>query len=94
MVERVKEWRREGRDVRIFTARITGEDIYKVVEQHVLINDWCREHLGEVLPVTATKDLWMIVLYDDRCRQVITNTGRLACPVQEYMPIPRPPEDL
>ena len=88
MVDRVKRWLEEGRDVRIFTARVDGgqaaidagdegglvmKDIAKV-EMH--IQEWCRAHLGRVLPITCKKDYGMVELWDDRCVQVIPNTGR------------------
>jgi hypothetical protein len=77
MVDRVKEWLAAGEDVRIFTARVTVEDITENVRQRKLINDWCFTHLGKMLPITATKDMRMRVLYDDRCVQVVSNTGQL-----------------
>lgn len=43
--------------------------------QRELIEAWCKEHLGCVLPITCTKDFHMWQLYDDRCIQVRTNTG-------------------
>lgn len=87
MVERVKEWLVDGMDVRIFTARVAAQgrtNEQGVVDsqafadtQRAMIEAWCREHLGRSLPVTATKDFLMEVLYDDRCVQVEKNTGRL-----------------
>jgi hypothetical protein len=77
MVNRVKQWLAEGIDVRIFTARITGHTpeftqlIVKAIE------DWCLVHLGKILPITATKDQYMVLLYDDRARQVEHNIGRV-----------------
>lgn len=69
MVERVKKWLEEGREVRIFTARLQME--------HWRIAAWCKEHVGAVLPITNLKDYKMEVLYDDRAVQVEQNTGRL-----------------
>jgi hypothetical protein len=69
MVDRVKQWLEEGLNVRIFTARVGAH-------QREVIAAWCRKHLGRELPVTATKDFSMIALWDDRCVQVETNTGR------------------
>lgn len=43
--------------------------------QRTLIENWCEEHLGVKLPITCTKDFHMYMLYDDRCVQVIPNTG-------------------
>lgn len=42
------------------------------------IEEWCRKHIGEVLPVVCTKDFGMVELWDDRCVQVIPNTGKRA----------------
>jgi len=39
--------------------------------QTSLIEAWCRPQLGEVLPLTATKDLHMVQLWDDICVQVV-----------------------
>lgn len=67
MVNRVKRWIAEGKDVRIFTAR----------RPHPAIHRWCKEHLGKVLPITNKKDPEMIALYDDRAVGVEPNTGKL-----------------
>ena len=76
MVERVKGWLEAGIEVRIFTARLDGSPGF-VNDQRVRIEAWCEEHLGQRLPITATKDFEMVLLIDDRCRQVESNTGRL-----------------
>lgn len=71
MVARVRNWLDEGRDVRVFTARIAdGEPETKRV-----IQDWCEQHIGQRLEVTNVKDFQMIELWDDRAVQVIPNTG-------------------
>ena len=75
MLERVKQWLSEGRDVRIFTARVKGwKGTSGAIERR--IRQWCKEHLGCEIPITCEKDLGMIELWDDRCVQVITNTGK------------------
>jgi hypothetical protein len=85
MVERVKAWLAEGQDVRIFTARVgvrpelssehgTANAEFAAA-QVALIDAWCLEYLGTALPITATKDFQMIELWDDRCVQVVPNTG-------------------
>lgn len=71
MVKRVKEWLAEGVTVKIFTARVCSGD----VDQRIAIKDWCKLHIGQELDVTALKDFAMIELWDDRCVQVIPNTG-------------------
>ena len=72
MLARVKRWLAEGREVRIFTARIASGDPFA----RDAIEAWCVEHIGVRLEVTATKDLAMIELWDDRAVQVEANTGR------------------
>lgn len=71
MVSRVKKWISEGKTVKIFTARASEGD----PEQISLIKAWCKFYIGVELEVTATKDYGMIELWDDRCVQVVPNTG-------------------
>lgn len=79
MVLRVRRWLVSGRDVRIFTARVGPQcstaDALKI---RAAVDAWCIEHLGERLPITATKDFAMVELWDDRCVQVVPNTGERA----------------
>jgi hypothetical protein len=84
MVERVKALRKKGVVVKIVTARVSStnapEDhldpkIGSIEAQRKLIEDWCLTHIGEVLPVTAEKDFYMEVLYDDRVIRVQHNSG-------------------
>lgn len=65
MVTRVRKWLAEGKDVRLFTARTPSPAIRK----------WMKDHLGQILPITNTKDRHMQALYDDRAVQVKRNTG-------------------
>lgn len=77
MVERVKVWLAEGREVRIFTARVSQhehDEICRAVRG--FIESWCQKHIGQVLPVTNIKDYDMIELWDDRAVQVEKNTGQ------------------
>lgn len=82
MLERVKQWLAEGKDVRIFTARIsrTGLD-GELARQR--IQQWCVAHIGHLMPITCAKDFGMIELWDDRAVQVVPNTGetieKVAC---------------
>lgn len=73
MVERVKRWIANGVEVRIFTARVSGPN---AEEQRILIENWCAEHIGQIVPVTHCKDYNMIQLWDDRAIQVEPNTGK------------------
>jgi hypothetical protein len=109
MLERVKRWLDEGKDVRIFTARVNREGIASATTNldgaatrdatavEECIRQWCEKHVGRALPITCCKDYGMIephelfhggngaphsaqpchrALWDDRCIQVIPNTGR------------------
>lgn len=69
MVERVKRWLKQGKTVKVFTAR--AED----PKSKPYIKDFCREVFGKVLPITNKKDKWMVELWDDRARRVEKNTG-------------------
>lgn len=84
MVKRVKKWLSEGTNVKIFTARVGCSGLASSVSldnqefadhQRRLITDWCIEHIGVPLEVTATKDFAMIELWDDRAIQVEMNKG-------------------
>lgn len=80
MVERVKLWISQGKCVKIFTARMHGHGKIDLatgekIDALTPIQDWCLKHIGKVLPVTNVKDYGMVELWDDRCIQVVTNTG-------------------
>lgn len=78
MLSRVKNWLSQGKDVRIFTARVGPQKDTKDVAAAVnAIQQWCIKHLGQPLPVTCQKDFAMVELYDDRCVTVETNTGKI-----------------
>lgn len=81
MVARIQKWLLEGREVRIFTARVFAGgrvDPAELRQVVVAIEQWCKAHIGRVLPVTCTKDYGMIELWDDRAVQVVPNTGQRA----------------
>lgn len=82
MVDRVKRWRAMKCEVRIFTARVTvfldddaTERTRSLLAVVSAIQRWSQEHLGEILPITNVKDYSMVELWDDRCVQVVMNTG-------------------
>ena len=69
MLDRVRGWLVEGKRVKIFTARAS-------VPTYVPpITAWLEAHDLSGLEVTCIKDFEMIELWDDRCIQVIPNTG-------------------
>src|SRR4029077_9477993 len=75
MVDRVRKWLKDGEEGRIFTARISCQDPEPIIEA---IQTWCKEHIGQALFVTNMKDWSMSEFWDDRCVQVIPNTGKRA----------------
>lgn len=87
MVNRVKKWLAEGKEVRIMTARVSsrnqvvrlenGEEMWESRAHELAIQDWCEKHLGCRLKVTAEKDFQMVELWDDRAVAVEKNTGRI-----------------
>ena len=94
MVARVRRWVDEGREVRILTARAglttarndkDGQSATVEYQQRqvALIEAWCLHVFGMKFEVTASKDFKMIEYWDDRCIQVVPNTG---VPIREYLP--------
>lgn len=82
MVARVKRWLREGRDVRILTARVSSSaSPAERIAQRELIEQWTRTHIGQALPSTAEKDFGMVELWDDRAVRVQKNRGEPCCGV-------------
>lgn len=73
MIQRVKNWIDEGKEVRILTAR--GSQEPGKYEQLVKVYEWVKEHIGTPLEVTHKKDPLMKKLYDDRVQRVEANTG-------------------
>ena len=86
MVDRIKTWLADGKEVRIMTARVSsrneqnrlrhGESLWEAEAHRKLIEDWCLEYIGQKLPVTAEKDFEMVELWDDRAVTVELNTSR------------------
>lgn len=78
MVERVKAWLAAGYEIRVVTARVSPQDITLAEARDVIeaLNQWILLHIGQPLSLTASKDFDMIELWDDRCIQVVQNTGR------------------
>ena len=75
MIERCKAYLDKGYLVKIVTARVSASEPEEVELQTQLIEQWCEEHLGEVLEITCCKDYQMVDLYDDRATQVVKNKG-------------------
>lgn len=73
MLARVKNWLKNGKDVRIMTARVAQGP-----EQVPMIQDWLLKYVGQTLMVTCAKDYNMEALWDDLAVQVVTNKGERA----------------
>ena len=83
MVDIVRDTLAKGEiDVRVFTARVSGDDPEEVSLVTKAIKAWCKEHIGQELEVTCKKDYQMVACYDDRSVQVIPNSGQ--CLMQLY----------
>lgn len=75
MVERVRAWIAEGREVVIFTARASHPGFSEDAKRY--IQDWAEQYIGKRLEVTAVKSWRFAEFWDDRAVQVETNTGRI-----------------
>jgi hypothetical protein len=81
MVDRVKRWLAEGKEVKIFTARVSHDPDGSVARA---IQDWCERHIGQRLEVTNVKTYETLEIWDDRAVAVERNTGRiLGCNPEE-----------
>ena len=77
MEKRVREWLATGTKVKIVTARACVPEGIPPVAQ------WLAKHGFPEMDITNAKDFDMIELWDDRCVQVLVNTGRPLVPLQE-----------
>jgi len=64
-----------GNRVCIFTARVDPtrpgwEQAKQAIER------WCFKHFNQVFPVTAIKSYEIRLFYDDKCAQIVKNTGK------------------
>lgn len=69
MLDRVKGWLKEGKTVKIFTARASMPGHEKPIQE------WLEKHGIGGLEITNAKDFDMVELWDDRAVQVVPNTG-------------------
>ena len=78
MVDRVKKWLQEGKNVKIFTARLSNPDMHQRSQVIKAIEVWTEENIGVKLPISNVKDYNLIELWDDRAVGVVPNTGERA----------------
>lgn len=69
MLNRVKSWLEDGREVRIFTARADS------TLERIKIQRWLEDNDLPSLAITNKKDWEMQELWDDRAIRVEYNTG-------------------
>lgn len=89
MVDRVKKWISEGKEIRIVTARMNGFDnvdndrSWSTVDQENYIREWCVKNIGNEMKyvrIQHQKGPGMIELWDDKVVAVEPNTGRRLSP--------------
>lgn len=71
----IKQFLEMGVEVIIFTARVACDSEVANDTARSYIEEWCVEHIGQKLFVTAMKLQRIKRYYDDRARQVIENLG-------------------
>lgn len=64
-----KRWLREGKDVRLFTARAGFANEVPKIEA------WLLEHELQDMQITNVKSHGMVILLDDKAREIVGNTG-------------------
>ena len=70
IIDKVKYYLSEGYTCKIFTARdFTDLQVKDLIEQ------WCQNHIGQILEITNIKDFKVHQIFDDRANKVIKNTG-------------------
>jgi len=73
MMARIHKWLAEGKEVKIFTARVTAE------EQRPVVQAWLDEHGIGHLEITNVKTFACLEIWDDRAVRVMPNTGEPCC---------------
>jgi len=93
MLARVITWIKEGKEVRVITARVNAEDNPHADKQRAVIDKWLKKYVGQTLPITCKKSHNMMELWDDRAVQVIPNTGERVLALNGQL-LSAEPEDL
>jgi hypothetical protein len=65
MAAQVRQWLKDGEDVRIFTARVANDPGGRIADA---VMNWTDRHLGQRLRVTNEKDPGMRELWDDKAK--------------------------
>lgn len=83
MMARVRRWLKEGKCIKIFTARASDP------RQIPLIHDWLVKHGLPKLEVTNIKDPLCEAIIDDKAKQVVPNTGKIVRPTMAKGGLPK-----
>ena len=76
MARRIRRWLREGKLVKIFTARMAEKNPEKRQEIVDAVQAWTEKHFDRRLGVTNEKDSSVVRIWDDRAMSVARNHGR------------------
>ena len=80
MIERVRGWLAEGKEVVIFTARVHPSNPEEAEIARLAIQRFCLNNFGIVVEVTCMKSPKMTRFYDDLAVTVEQDTGRILTP--------------
>lgn len=73
MVAKVKKAHAEGKEIWIFTARVSDPSEAPIAME--VITKWCKEHFIPYIGITSNKKKIFKEFWDDRAVQVVPNTG-------------------
>ncbi|MCX6752049.1 MAG: hypothetical protein NTZ87_00915 [Candidatus Nomurabacteria bacterium] len=81
MIELLQKYINEGKEVKIFTGRVSTNgtilSVYNAIITRYFIQKWCKKNIGKKMDIVSTKDFKMKLLYDDSVIQVKTDTGEI-----------------
>lgn len=80
MIERVKRWLAEGKEIVIFTARVHPSNPEEAEIARSAIQRFCLNTFGMILEVTCMKSPKITRFYDDLAVTVEKDTGRILTP--------------
>ena len=79
VVDKIHEWNRQGIQVCIFTARMSKVSLERNnltrAQMESVVQQWCKKHIGYVLPCKTEKDCYMLAFLDDSAVQISKNKG-------------------
>lgn len=76
MVRRIRRMLSEGMKIKIMSGSV-GLGGNKAETAERTIKDWCKEHLGRELEVTATITPRCLGIFNDKAIPIVRNTGRV-----------------